>query len=163
MTAHVSIETVTALLQTYGADPDRWPPELRGPATARLAAQPALAALAAAERALDEDLAQWPAHASRLEARAALVALAQSTPQDIAPNHDVPAALPRNWRRGLVGAGGLVAAGLAVALVTTPADVPVPQTASAPATVVRVAAPTVLTDDDALQMAFSEVDSDEWL
>lgn len=163
MTARMSIETVTALLQTCGADPDRWPPELRGPAAALLAAQPALATLAADERALDEDLALWPAHASRLEARAALVAMARSTPQDITPVHVASPAASRGWRRGLVGAGGLVAAGLAVVLVATPAGQPVRQAARTPATVVHVAAPAALSDDDALQMVFTEVESDEWL
>lgn len=164
MTTQVSLETVAALLQTYGADPGRWPPELRAPAAALLAAQPALTVLAADERALDDDLVLWPAHASRPEARAALVARARVTPQEIAPDRSAPAARSRGWRRGLVGAGGLVAAGLAVALVATPNQAPVPLKAIASAPVAaHVAAPAVLTDDDALRMVFSEVDTDEWL
>ncbi len=169
MTAQVSIETVVELLQTYGADPNRWPQDLRGPATTLLAAQPALAAIAADECALDADIAGWPAHSSRAEARAAIVSLARVTPQEIAPGHAPSRQAPRTWRRGLVGASGLVAAGLAVALVAAPNPIPAPATVvagtPAPAQVVSagLVSPAPLTDDDALQMVFSELDTDEWL
>ena len=77
----IARDRLTEILETYGADAERWPAGEREAARAALGADPGLQALAARESVLDDWLAAWEGPAPRATAIDALLAASRATAQ----------------------------------------------------------------------------------
>jgi len=103
------------LIETHGADPQRWPAELRADAVALVASSPEARALLATARSLDDALAGWQPAPPAIDA-AGLAARLAEAPQDAklrtAPDPGAAWSLTIGWQKmaGLatVGLAGLV-------------------------------------------------------
>ena len=136
MTASAAFDDRAAeIIAAYGGDPARWPDAERAAALAAVAADPALAGVFAAARALDDDLTGWARRPVRGGDAVSAAAVAMRRPPTVL-----------RW-----AAGGGIAASLAVAVVLfTPAQTPIP-----------VAALDAIPDETAFAQVFTPTPDEE--